>query len=82
MNRERPPEPERLLGTHIPSRGHVLSTKCEKGIFLGGGAPFHPFSPSAAPRDWVRCCKASRHKRLGVFLGATDIWLKLRQTPL
>ena len=40
MNRERPPpEPERLFGTHIPSRGHVLSKKCEKGIFLGGSLP-------------------------------------------
>ena len=40
MDRERPPpKPERLFVPNIPSRGHVLSKKCEKGMILGGSLP-------------------------------------------
>ena len=82
MNRERPPpDPERLFATDIASRGHFCRLNCRKAHLFRGVAPYHPFSPSTAPRDWERCYKGSRHKRLGFCLGATNIGLNLQQPP-
>ena len=82
MNRERPPpDPERQFATNIASRGHFLTRIDRKGHDFRGVAPYHPFSPSTAARDWERCCKGSRHKRLGFCLGVDKYRAKCATNP-
>ena len=82
LGRERPQEFREAACNRHGLSGSLSDKNWRKSHDFRGVAPFHPFSPSTASRDWERYSKVNSRNRLGVCCCATNIGLNLQQTPL